>query len=293
MYDGSVTTDAGLAAATPLLAIPLLVAAVTLAGGPALAQVVEKPVPRDPITIKSGLVAGKVLASGVRAYFGIPYAAPPLRELRWREPQPVAPWKGVYYADRLPPQCPQTLRASDINHYFGEPETSEDCLYISVWAPPTGGGAAPPYPVLVWVYGGRGTTGSSAMANYGREGLARKGVVYVGFNYRVGALGSLALPELTSESPRKSSGNYAYLDMVAALQWINRNIASFGGDPANVTVMGQSFGSMAVGRLQVSPLARGLIQKAVGMSGGPFERRMKMKSRIRSATVSTYSSSTK
>ena len=233
--------------------------------GATLAQVVQ-PISADPLAVDSGRVSGKLLASGVKAYFGIPFAAPPVRELRWRAPQPVTPWKGVYNADRMPAKCIQNLRNSDLNHYFGEEPTSEDCLYLNIWAP----ASAKPgqkLPVLVFIYGGGFTQGSSAMANYSGESLAKKGVVYASFNYRVGALGFMAHPELTAESPRRTSGNWGLLDQVAALQWVNRNIAQFGGDPGNVTILGQSAGSASVSYLQSSPLARGLIHRAFGMSG--------------------------
>ena len=250
----------------------LLTLATTADATPAAAQVVEARVPSDPMAIEGGRVAGRLLPSGVRAYLGIPYAAPPVRELRWRAPQPPASWRGVLDAGRLPPDCPQPLRAHDTNHYGGAQTTSEDCLYLNVWAPPADAAAGQLRPVVIWVHGGGGAIGSSAMPLYDGEPLARKGVVFVSFNYRLGALGALAHPELTAESPHRASGSYAYLDMIAALRWVQRNAERFGGDPANVTVMGQSFGSMAVGRLQASPLARGLLHKVVGMSGGPFER---------------------
>jgi para-nitrobenzyl esterase len=243
--------------------------------------VVERPIAGDPVQIDSGAIAGKQLASGVRAYFGIPYAAPPVRDLRWREPQPVQSWQGTFVADRKAPECIQNLRAHDINHYFGEEATSEDCLYVNVWAPPTAhasGDLSGPandstarakQPVLVWIHGGGFTIGSSGMANYDGEMLARKGAVFVSFNYRLGLVGFMAHPQLTAESPHHASGNYGHLDQVAALQWIHRNIAAFGGDPANVTIMGQSAGSMSVLGLQASPLTASLFQHAVGMSGGP------------------------
>ena len=221
----------------------------------------------DPIVVESGSLAGTELASGVRAYLGVPFAAPPVRELRWRPPQPLPHWEGTYHAARTAPECIQTLRAHDINHYFGEEATSEDCLYLNVWAPPHRVGA-PPVPVVVWIYGGGFTIGSASMANYNGERLASKGVVYVALAYRVGALGFLAHPELSAESPQRVSGNYGFLDQIAALQWIQRNIARFGGDPGNVTIMGQSAGSASVSVLQASPLGRGLFHRAVGMSGG-------------------------
>jgi len=233
------------------------------------AQIVETPVPGDPISIDSGKVAGKVLESGVKAYFGIPFAAAPVRELRWREPQPVKPWKGVYNADRKMPECIQVLRPHNINHYFGEEPTSEDCLYVNVWAPGSAreGGNLP---VIVFLYGGGSTIGSSGMAIYGGEGVAKRNAVFVNFNYRVGALGFMAHPALTAESPHHQSGNYGYLDQVAALQWIKRNISKFGGDPAKVIISGQSAGAGSVSLLQASPLAKGLFRGVVAMSGGAW-----------------------
>jgi para-nitrobenzyl esterase len=242
-----------------------LLAAMTMLFGAAHAQIVERPIAGDPVAIDSGLIAGKTLTSGVRAYFGVPFAAPPVRRNRWREPQPVSPWTGVYNADRFAPECIQPLRSSHANHYFGEEPTSEDCLYLNIWAPP--GVGAGKRPVVVWIYGGGFGIGSSSMANYAGESLAKKGVVYVGLNYRVGPFGFLAHPALTAESPRHASGNYGLLDQLAALRWIQRNIAGFGGDPGNVTIVGQSAGAMSVSALQASPLGKGLFRKVVGMSG--------------------------
>ena len=244
----------------------LIGACVVLALTTAVAAQIERPVPGDPIALDSGRVAGKILDSGVRAYFGIPFAAPPVGDLRWREPQPVKAWQGVFYADRKAPQCIQNLRNHDINHYFGEEATSEDCLYLNIWAPATAA-AGQKLPVVVFIYGGGFTIGSSGMANYGGESLAKKGVVFVNFNYRVGALGFMAHPELSGESPRRSSGNWGLLDQVAALKWINRNIAQFGGDPSRVTILGQSAGSASVSYQQSTPLAKGLIHGVFGMSG--------------------------
>jgi para-nitrobenzyl esterase len=218
------------------------------------------------IAVDGGLVDGTVLPSGVNAYFGIPFAAPPVRELRWKTPQPVASWSGIFHADRKGPECPQRLRNHDINHYFGEEATSEDCLYLNVWAPPTAA-AGQKLPVLVFIYGGGFTIGSSGMANYSGESLAKKGAVFVSFNYRIGALGFMAHPELSTETPYGASGNWGLLDQVAALQWINRHIATFGGDPETVTIMGQSAGSASVSYMQSTPLAAGLVYRAFGMSG--------------------------
>jgi len=238
----------------------------------------------EPIRTDAGLVDGITLASGVRAWLGIPLAVPPVRELRWRAPQPVPQWNGVLHADRQAPMCLQVVRTRTMNHYFGNEATSEDCLYLNVWAPPFGDfQGSPPFgdfqgsparaeklPVIVWIYGGGFNVGSASMANYSGESLAESGVVRVNLAYRLGALGFLAHPDLTRESGYLGSGNYGLMDLVAGLQWVQRNIAAFGGDPANVTIAGQSAGSMAVALLQASPPARGLFTKIVGMSGSPF-----------------------
>ncbi len=247
-----------------------LSAVVALVCGAAVhAQVLEQPIPEDPVTIDSGRVSGTLLRSGVRAYLGVPFAAPPVRDRRWRPPAPAEEWPGVRYALRAAPECIQTLRSHDINHYFGEESTSEDCLYLNIWAP-TSATPSARKPVLVWIYGGGFTVGSASMANYSGEALASKDVVYVSIAYRLGALGFMAHPELTAESHEHASANWGFLDQIAALEWIDRNIAQFGGDPSNVTIMGQSAGSMAVSLLQASPLARGLFHRAVGMSGASF-----------------------
>jgi para-nitrobenzyl esterase len=235
----------------------------------ARAQIVETPVPGDPVRIDSGRVAGKILPSGVKAYLGIPFAAPPVGQFRWREPQPAQAWKGVYNADRKMPECIQVLRPHDINHYFGEEPTGEDCLYLNLWAP----AAARPgsrLPVIVFIYGGGSTIGSSGMALYGGETVAKRGAIFVNFNYRLGTFGFMAHPGLTAESPHHQSGNYAHLDQVAALEWIHRNIAQFGGDPSKVIISGQSAGAGAVSLLEASPLAKGLFRGAVAMSGGAW-----------------------
>ena len=232
----------------------------------ALGPVAASAAPTDPITVDGGRIDGIALPSGVSAWLGIPFAAPPLRELRWKPPQAVVPWRGVYHADRFAPECLQPLRGSSQNHYFGNESTSEDCLYLDVWAPP----AAHKAPVVVWIYGGGFTIGSASMANYSGEPLARDGVVRVNLAYRVGALGFLAHPELTRESGYGGSGDYGLMDQIAALKWVKRNIQRFGGDPNNVTIVGQSAGSMSVALLQMSPAAKALFARAVGMSGSPF-----------------------
>jgi para-nitrobenzyl esterase len=217
------------------------------------------------VNIDSGRLEGKTLPSSVRAWLGVPFAAPPLRELRWKAPQPLAKWGSIYHADRPAPMCLQPGRGRTMNHYFGVEATSEDCLYLNLWAPKYG----EKLPVIVWIYGGAFNVGSASMANYSGEGLAEKGVVRVNLSYRVGPMGFLAHPDLTKEGGGHS-GNYGLMDQVAGLEWVKRNIAAFGGDPDNVTIMGQSAGSMSVSLLQIDQKARGLFHKIVGMSGSPF-----------------------
>lgn len=234
----------------------------------ALAQVVERPA-GPPIQTDAGLVGGITLPSGVRAWLGVPFAAPPVRDLRWRDPRPHEGWNGVWNADRFAAECIQPLRGRSINHYFGEEATSEDCLYLNIWAPSEPAPAGKPYPVIAWIYGGAFNVGSASMANYSGAPLAAKGVVYVAIAYRVGPLGFIAHPDLTVEGAGHS-GNYGLKDQIAALRWIQRNIAGFGGDPGKVTVVGQSAGSMSISLLQSSPAARGLFHRVVGMSGSSF-----------------------
>ncbi len=230
---------------------------------PAGSQTAAAPVPGDPVKIEDGLVAGKLVAGNVRAYLGIPYAAPPVGKLRWREPQPVKAWTGVRAADQYGASCAQRGAARE-----GTPAYSEDCLFLNVWAPVDP--SAKRLPVIVYIYGGGYNGGSSSAAFLSGEFLAGKGVVYVNFNYRLSVLGSLGLPELTAESSHKASSNYVHLDEIAVLQWVHRNIAKFGGDPGNVTLMGQSSGGMDVCYLQASPLSRGLIHRVVALSGSTF-----------------------
>ncbi len=240
--------------------------AMTGARAPVQAGVMN-PIPGDPITIESGKLSGTLLDSGVKAYLGVPFAAPPVRELRWHEPMPVKPWKGIYNADSKITNCYIALRATTLNHYFGEIKSSEDCLYANIWTPP-GAKAGDKLPVVVWIHGGGFQEGSINFDVYGGEPLAKKGVIFVGISYRVNIFGNLAHPELTASSGHKASGNYGLMDQIAGLKWLQRNIAALGGDPANVTVMGQSAGAMAVDLLQSTPLAHGLYAHVVALSGG-------------------------
>jgi para-nitrobenzyl esterase len=228
----------------------------------AVALPVVKPIP--PIDTSGGKVAGLVLSSGVKAWLGVPFAQPPTGQLRWQPPRPMQ-WQGVWNADRKMPQCPQVLRAHDINHYYGEEASSEDCLYVNVWSPPTAT-ASSKLPVIVYVYGGGFTIGSAGIATYGGESIAKRGAVFVNFNYRVGILGFLAHPELSKEQGGHS-GNYGLLDQTLALRWIHDNIAKFGGDPSRVLVLGQSAGAASVTDQLLSPLAKGLFSRAVMSSG--------------------------
>ena len=213
---------------------------------------------------ESGRVEG-VREQDLTVYKGIPFAAPPTGDLRWRPPQPVRPWTGTRPAKTFAPACMQTGVSMP-----GEtpPATSEDCLALNIWTP----AEAPSHaPVLVWIYGGGFDNGSASMPLYWGDRLAKRGIVVVTVAYRVGPLGFLAHPELRRESPHHTSGNYGLMDQIAALEWVQRNIAAFGGDPTRVTVAGQSAGAMSVSILMASPRAQGLFHRAIGQSGGFFE----------------------
>jgi para-nitrobenzyl esterase len=248
------------------------------------AQVVDHLAPDDPVATEHGRIVGKILDSGVKAYLGIPYAAPPVGALRWQPPQPAAAWKGTLNADRFAPQCIQVLRRRDLNHFFGEEPTSENCLYLNIWAPASAKQDGK-LPVIVFIHGGGFTIGSGGMALYSGESVAREGAIFVNLNYRLGALGFLAHPELTAESPHKASGNYGLMDIVAALQWLKRNLAAFGGDPGNITVSGQSAGATAIAHLQVSPLGQGLFHRGVALSGSPFGSSTPIQTRAQAETA--------
>jgi para-nitrobenzyl esterase len=209
--------------------------------------------------VEEGLLQG-TSEDGLTIYKGIPFAAPPVGELRWKAPQPTTKWQGVKLSDKFAPGPIQG----------GNPPSgkSEDCLYLNVWSPAKSGKDR--IPVLVWIYGGGFGAGSTSEAGYSGEKLAKKGVVLVSIAYRVGVLGFMAHPELSAESPGHVSGNYGLLDMIAGLKWIQKNIAAFGGDPKKVTIFGESAGGIAVSMLCASPLAKGLFQGAISQSGGSF-----------------------
>ncbi len=243
--------------------LPLFAVFVSLSMLPACNRTEES------IKIEGGLISGiSGTDPSIRVYLGIPFAAPPVGDLRWREPLPVVPWEGVRAADQLSPACIQDLprvRLPWTEEYMHQGESSEDCLYLNVW---TGAGTTKEKrPVMVYIYGGGFSEGSNAVAVYDGEELAKKGVIAVGINYRIGPLGFLAHPELTAESEHHSSGNYGLLDQVAALQWVKSNIAAFGGNPDQVTIFGQSAGAMSVSMLLQSPLAEGLFRNAILQSG--------------------------
>ncbi|AUD00761.1 carboxylesterase/lipase family protein [Spirosoma pollinicola] len=211
----------------------------------------------------NGLVEGIAEPSGIRAFKGIPFGQPPVGELRWKEPQPVKNWQGVRKADKFGPRAMQRAIFGDMG--FRSNGMSEDCLYLNVWTPAKS--ANEKLPVLVYFYGGGFMAGDGSEGRYDGESMARKGIVALTVNYRLGVFGFMAHPELTKESPHHSSGNYAYLDMAAALRWVQQNIAAFGGDPKRVTIAGESAGSIAVSGLMVSPLSKNLIAGAIGESG--------------------------
>jgi para-nitrobenzyl esterase len=219
----------------------------------------------EPVHLDSGLVSGVGGSDAhVRVFRGIPYAAPPVGKLRWREPQPAAHWDGVRKADEFGAMCMQpAFRGA--NPAATAPKMSEDCLFLNVWTTATS--ASERRPVMVWIHPGGYQTGSGAAPGYDGEALAKKGVVLVTINYRLGVFGFFSHPELTKESEHHASGNYALMDQVAALQWVQKNIAGFGGDPQRVTVFGDSAGSSSISNLMGSPQAKGLFQRAVGESG--------------------------
>ena len=210
-----------------------------------------------------GRVEGTTDSSGVRVFKGIPYAAPPVRDLRWQPPQPAPSWTDVRPADRFGPQCMQGRIFGDM--MFRSEGTSEDCLYLNVWTPATSPDEA--LPVLVYFYGGGFVAGDGSEPRYDGASMAQKGIVAVTLNYRLGIFGFFAHPELSAASPEDASGNYGLLDQTQALRWVQENIAAFGGDPARVTIAGESAGSASVSAQMASPLAKDLIAGAIGESG--------------------------
>jgi para-nitrobenzyl esterase len=234
---------------------------------------------QEPIAVDGGLISGVPgWGWGVREYLGIPFAAPPVGNLRWKEPQPVVPWHGVRVADRFGASCMQkefppergAWNGLDDGRTRGLIRVSEDCLYLNVWSPAASGNEK--LPVMVWIYGGGGINGSSAEPFFDGNAMAKKGVVVVSMNYRVNVFGWFAHPELSKESPHRVSGNYGSLDQLAALKWVRNNIAKFGGDPDKVTIWGESGGSRSVNFLTASPLLKGYARAAIAESHTTFGR---------------------
>jgi para-nitrobenzyl esterase len=205
------------------------------------------------VAVTGGKIRGSALSSGA-VFKGIPFAAPPLGDLRWRQPSAVKPWPGVRDTTNFGPRCMQN--GADV---------SEDCLYLNVWTPEWP--AKSLKPVMLWIHGGGNFAGASSEAIFDGERLARRGVVLVSANYRLGVFGFFAHPELTAESTHHASGNYGLMDQVAALKWVHENIARFGGDPRNVTIFGESAGSLDINVLLTSPLTKGLFARLIGESG--------------------------
>jgi len=228
---------------------------------------------QEPIAVDGGQVSGiPGWGWGVREYLGIPFAAPPVGNLRWKEPQPVIPWQGVRAADHFGNTCMMRPVSQNQGAWNGVDDgrsrgllnRSEDCLYLNVWTPAASNNEK--LPVIVWIYGGGGVNGSSTEPYFDGNDMAKKGVVVVSMNYRVNIFGWFAHPELTKESPHHSSGNYGSLDQLAALKWVKNNIVKFGGDPDKVTVFGESGGSRSVNFLVPSPLFKGYARGAIAES---------------------------
>jgi para-nitrobenzyl esterase len=239
-----------------------------------LASCTPPPAAETPVQVEGGKLSGiRGKDPSIRVFKGIPYAAPPIFDRRWQPPQPVDKWEGIYRADRSCAICMQHGRGWGEfyqEEFYQHPEPmSEDCLYLNLW---TGAKAGQRQPVLVWIHGGSFAEGSGSLPSFDGETLAKKGLVVVTINYRLSVFGFLAHPELTRESVSGTSGNYGLLDQIAALRWVQKNIAAFGGDPQQVTVAGQSAGSSSVHHLTVSPLAKGLFLRAIAQSGSGINR---------------------
>jgi para-nitrobenzyl esterase len=230
--------------------------------GMAMALALAQVAAAAPVKTADGLLEG-VRQGDVVVYRGVPFAAPPVGDLRWRPPEPVKAWSGVRKADAFAPGCIQPPSPPP----SGSGPFSEDCLYLNVWRPAEAKG---PLPVMLWFYGGGFASGSGGSDLFDASALARHGVMVVTFNYRLGALGFFAHPELTKESPHHASGNYGEMDAIAALRWIRRNAKVLGGDPTRVTLFGQSAGAIMISDLVASPEAKGLFSGVIGESSGSF-----------------------
>lgn len=238
------------------------------------------------VQLKSGKISGKTSEDQlVKIFMGVPFAEPPVGELRWKAPQAVASWEGVRACVTPPASAMQATPKPFMcwSKEFMAPEAplSEDCLYLNVWT--AAKTTQDKLPVMVWIHGGAFTGGSGTVPLYNGEAMSRKGVVFVTINYRLGIFGFLAHPELSAESDLKTSGNYGILDQIAALKWVKENITAFGGDPNNVTIDGQSAGSFSVNMLVVSPMAKGLFHKAIAQSGGMFGKELMLGQTLQAA----------
>ncbi|BCM90303.1 para-nitrobenzyl esterase [Abditibacteriota bacterium] len=248
----------------------------TVAGGVIIALALRRPakasVPTSPIKVQGGLVTGTV-EDGLNVFKGIPFAAPPTGPNRWRSPQPIVPWKGIKQADAFGPAPLQSKLAAMLMSQSFTVNMSEDCLYLNIWAPDKQD-KQKQLPVMVWIYGGAFNSGLTNSPLYDGARLAKRGVVLVSIAYRVGPFGFLAHPGLSAESVAENrsygSGNYGLMDQIAALRWVQQNIAQFGGDPSNVTLFGESAGGESTSILAASPLAKGLFQKVISESGSFF-----------------------
>jgi para-nitrobenzyl esterase len=239
-------------------ALSVLCCALILAAASLSAQVAA-----PHVKVAQGELEGQPTGMGPFVFKGIPYAAPPVGDWRWREPQPATGWSGVRDASKFGAACMQPESAL---MRISRSTMSEDCLYLNVWSPELK--PAQPAPVMVWIHGGSFMTGAGSQPTYDGTRLAMRNVVVVTINYRMGVFGYMAHPELSAESPHHTSGNYALLDQMAALRWVRENIAAFGGDPRNITVFGESAGASSIAYLMVSPLAKGLFDKAILESPG-------------------------
>lgn len=237
------------------------------------------------LSVESGKLKGAYNSDhSVLMFKGVPFAAPPVGDLRWKAPQPAKRWHGVRAADKFGPACMQTDVFGDILQFMRDAQPSEDCLNLTIWLPAS---AKPKskLPVFIWYYGGGFVAGGNSEKRYDGEALAKKGIIVVEPNYRLGVFGFLSHPELSKESGHNSSGNYGLLDQVAALRWVVKNIATFGGDPYNITIGGESAGSLSVSALMASPLSRHLFQKAIGESGAFFPASSSAGMQLRPASV--------
>jgi para-nitrobenzyl esterase len=239
----------------------LLVAALTAAPIAAFSSLAAQSSGEALVTVETGALRG-VVRDGVVAYLGVPYAAPPVGTLRWREPQPPSKWQGVRAADKFGNDCVQ-------HRQYDQPQ-SEDCLFVNVWTPADAAGRR--LPVMFWIYGGGLSYGSAAWPWYDGTAFAKQGVVLVSINYRLARFGFFAHPAISAEKSDAVLGNYGFMDQIAGLKWVQRNIAAFGGDPANVTIFGESAGGRSVNAMLVSPLSKGLFQRAIIESGAGRNR---------------------